>query len=176
MLKYINTIYYYWLIKRLYAENCFFSHCLLSLGTHLSVFFQRLNLFCSFGKAVTLLQKLFSTHWFPTRDIPRLPSLPLRRWYDPKARRFVCLGKENILWGQVKQDVLECGPSLLLALCNNALCGANAHTHTNTYERVHVRVHIHIWNALPNNHILGFGKCLSDRLSSCIYLKRGVCD
>lgn len=57
-----------------------------------------------------------------------VPSLPLRRWYDPKALRFVCLGKENILWGQVKQDVLECGPSLLLALCNNALSGANTHT------------------------------------------------
>lgn len=111
--------------------NQFYCHCFWP-RVHTSIF---LKLFSSFGKAVTFLQKLSSTHWFPTRDIPRLPSrpvpsLPLRRWYDPKARRFVCLGKENILWGQVKQDVLECGPSLLLALCNNALRGANAHTQT----------------------------------------------
>lgn len=107
-----------------------------------------------------------------------VPSLPLRRWYDPKARRFVCLGKENILWGQVKQDVLECGPSLLLALCNNALSGANVHTHAHTHRhvRTRARVHIHFWNAIPNNHKLSFVKCLSDSLSSCIYLKRGVCD
>ena len=117
--------------------------------------------------AKTLLDMLIPHQRHPQAPVP---SLPLRRWYDPKARRFVCLGKENILWGQVKQDVLECGPSLLLALCNNALCGADAHTNVCTCVRTYT-------SDMPylTNHILGFGKCLSDRPSSCIYLKSGVC-
>lgn len=107
----------------------------LTPRTHLPVFFKKL--FSSFGKAVTLA-KLSLDPLIPHQRHPQapVPSLPLRRWYDPKARRFVCLGKENILWGQVKQDVLECGPSLLLALCNNALRGANAHAQTHMSMRM----------------------------------------
>lgn len=98
---------------------------------------------------------LVELSWFRTRDVPSclssppFPSLPLRCWYDPKAQRFVCLGKENILWGQVKQDVLECGPSLLLALCYNAHCWAThmracTHTHACMHAETHMHTHTHM--------------------------------
>lgn len=164
-------------MSRILAELCF-SHYFLSLETHVSLFFStRFNLFFSSGKVITL-QKVSSTHWFPIRDIPRLPYPPFPSDIGTIQNPGGLFAWERRISSEVKSNRM-CLSVVLRSYWLFVITLSVGLMHTQKhYERVCACDTSTYTSEMPYpaNHMLAFGKCHSDRLSSCIYLKRLVCD